>query len=394
MTCAATSSDTRTCASAVDAPRCGVSSVFGASSSGDPVGGSCSKTSMPAPPRWPDRRASATRGLVDDAAAGDVEDDRAGLQPGDRVAPDEPARRARQRDVDGDDVGPREQLVEADELDAVVGGLLRGDERVDPDDGHLHRPGADRDGLADLAEPDDAEGPAAQLEAGELGSLPLAASERRVGRGDPAGDAVQQREGVLGGRDRVAGRGVDDDDARVGGRLEVDVVHADPGPADDDEPLAGRDQLGVDLDLAPDDERVVVADDRAQLVAREPVTFIDLVLRPEEFDALVGDSLGDEDPHAPAPTAAGVVTPHRLEGGDLRRGHRGARADRATGAERDDLERADRAEDLFERHRAEVAEPEDLAGQLALAAGEDDAAPLDLAVERLPVEVVGDVRAR
>ena len=59
-TCAATSSETRTCASAVEAPRCGVSSVFGASSSGEPVGGSCSKTSIPAPPRCPDRSASAT----------------------------------------------------------------------------------------------------------------------------------------------------------------------------------------------------------------------------------------------------------------------------------------------------------------------------------------------
>jgi len=39
-----------------------------------------------------------------------------------------------------------------------------------------------------------------------------------------------------------------------------------------------------------------------------------------------------------------------------------------------------------------VTEPEDLARQLALAAGEDDATSLDLAVERFPVEVVGDDR--
>ena len=99
-----------------------------------------------------------------------------------------------------------------------------------PEDGHLHRPGADRDGLPDLAETDDAERPAAQLQAGELGALPLAAAERRVGRRDPAGDAVEQGEGVLGGRDRVAGRRVDDDDAGARGRLEVDVVDADARP--------------------------------------------------------------------------------------------------------------------------------------------------------------------
>ena len=121
-------------------------------------------------------------------------------------------------------------VVEVDELDAVVGGLLGGHERVDAEDGHLHRPGADRDGLADLAEPDDPERPAAQLEAGELGALPLAAPERGVGGGDPAGDAVEQREGVLGGRDRVAGRGVDDDDPGPRRGIEVDVVDADARP--------------------------------------------------------------------------------------------------------------------------------------------------------------------
>ena len=46
--------------------------------------------------------------------------------------------------------------------------------------------------------------------------------------------------------------------------IEIDVVDADAGPADDLEPVAGgRDHLGVDLDLAADDERVVVGQDRA-----------------------------------------------------------------------------------------------------------------------------------
>ena len=62
--------------------------------------------------------------------------------------------------------------------------------------------------------------------------------------------------------------------------------------------------------------------------------------------------------------------------------------------ERHDLERAERAEDLLDRDRAEVAQPEDLAGELALSAGEDHAAPLDLGVEGLPVEPVGDVGGR
>ena len=49
--------------------------------------------------------------------------------------------------------------------------------------------------------------------------------------------------------------------------VEVDVVDADAGPADDLEPAAGRgDHVAIDLDLAPDDERVVAGQDRAELV--------------------------------------------------------------------------------------------------------------------------------
>ena len=43
--------------------------------------------------------------------------------------------------------------------------------------------------------------------------------------------AVQQRERVLGGRDRVAGRGVDDDDPGPRRGVEIDVVDADARPA-------------------------------------------------------------------------------------------------------------------------------------------------------------------
>ena len=136
------------------------------------------------------------------------------------------------------------------------------------EDGHLHRPGPDRDRLADLAEADDPERPAAQLEAGELGPLPLAAPDRRVGGGDPAGDAVEQGERVLGGGDRVAGRGVDDGDPGPRRGVEVDVVDADAGPADD-----RRAACPAAISSASTwtwlrtIERVVVGQDRAELVA-------------------------------------------------------------------------------------------------------------------------------
>jgi len=53
----------------------------------------------------------------------------------------------------------------------------------------------------------------------------------------------------------------------VGRGVQVDVVDADTSPADDLQPRARGDGRGVDLDLAADDQRVVVGQDRAQLVA-------------------------------------------------------------------------------------------------------------------------------
>ena len=52
--------------------------------------------------------------------------------------------------------------------------------------------------------------------------------------------AVEERERVLGGRDRVAGRGVDDRDPGPRRGVEIDVVDADAGPADDDQARARR----------------------------------------------------------------------------------------------------------------------------------------------------------
>ena len=45
-------------------------------------------------------------------------------------------------------------------------------------------------------------------------------------------------------------------------------------------------------------------------------------------------------------------------------------------------------------HGSEVPQPEDLARQLALTTGQHDASPLDLGVERLPVQVIGDMGGR
>ena len=89
-----------------------------------------------------------------------------------------------------------------------------------------------------------------------LAALPPAGLEGGVGLGDVAGLGEQQRHRVLGRRQDVRLRRVDDHHAAAGGRLDVDVVEADAGPADDDQVGAGGEDLGGDLGGRADDEGV------------------------------------------------------------------------------------------------------------------------------------------
>src|SRR3954447_6513252 len=248
-------------------------------------------------------------GFVDHAAAGDVEEQRALAHAGQLPSPDQTLGLTCERNVDRDDVGARQQVVDRHQLDAEVLGLLAGDVRVRPEDRHLHRPRSRRDRLADLAEPDDPERLAAQLDAGELRPLPLTTADGRIGGGDTSGEPEHERQRVLGGRDRVAGRGIDDDDARTRGCIEIDVVDTDARAADDDEVLAGADQVGVDLDLAPDEEGLVVGQDLAELRAREARSLVDLVVLVERRETFGGDWFRDQDFHAAEP--AGTLSAWR-----------------------------------------------------------------------------------
>ena len=141
--------------------------------------------------------------------------------------------------VHRDDVAGAQQLVEPDEADAHLRGAAGGDERVVGDDVHAERRQPLGDQRADAAEADDAGGLLVELDAGVPAALPLPLLERRVGRRDVAGGGEQQADGELGGADDVGLRRVDDHDAGLGRRLDVDVVQADAGAGDDLEAAGG-----------------------------------------------------------------------------------------------------------------------------------------------------------
>jgi hypothetical protein len=152
--------------------------------SGESAGsGSVAKVSSAAPPRWPSssRRSSA---------ASSTSPPRAALM---RYAPvlhraqarfgQQVRRFLRARDVQRDDVGPREQLVERLQRHAALARGRRRQERIVG--GHFHADALRlaRDRAADAAEADDAELLAFEFEAGEAGLGPLPAFMPASARG-------------------------------------------------------------------------------------------------------------------------------------------------------------------------------------------------------------------
>ena len=179
--------------------------------------------------------------------------------------------------MQGEEVALRQQLVAGrDGLDAELGGLLGGDERVEPDHLHVEADGAAGDLAADAAEADDAERLAGDLGAEELVAVPLAGLHGGVGGGDVAGQGEQQGDGVLGGRDGVAARGVHDDDAPARGGGDVDVVDADAG-ADDAAELAGIvEQVGGEAGAGADDGAVGGAEGGGEVGALEAGSVVEV----------------------------------------------------------------------------------------------------------------------
>ena len=170
-----------------------------------------------------------------------------------------------------------QRLVKRNKLHAQSRGLgLRGVRVVGHDVESQPLP-APADLGPDFAKPDDRERLADHRHSDELGALPLALLDARVGLRDVARDGREQRDAVLGGRDRVGRRRVDDEAA--GGRrgLEVDVVDADAGAADDLQTAARRGKhVGGDLGRGADDERVGGLDLFVELLGREAERDVDV----------------------------------------------------------------------------------------------------------------------
>src|SRR5215213_3501257 len=123
---------------------------------------------------------------------------------------------------------------------------------------HPHTEGAARHDRADVTEPDQADRLLRDLDTLERAPLPLSVPQGRVRGRDAPGHREHEPQGVLSRGDRVALRGVGDDDAAFGSGLDVYVVHADAGASDGLEVPGPLYYLGGNLGGAANDEAVVI----------------------------------------------------------------------------------------------------------------------------------------
>ena len=176
--------------------------------------------------------------LLDHFVEGGVDEEGVGLQGGEFVGADHGGGIGGGGGVEGEEVGVLEELFERDQEGTAL--LLSNFSCVGVvgEDFHVEGGGEFRDYSADGAEADDAEGLTVEFESTVVnvavdGVFPLTGLEVAVEVGDAAGEGEHEANGVFRDGAGVASGGVDDDDAVLGGGVEVDVVEG--GAADAEE---------------------------------------------------------------------------------------------------------------------------------------------------------------
>ena len=251
-------------------------------------------------------------GLVDDAPSGGIDQPEPGLGVGQKFLADEAGRLGGLGDMNGEEIGLADQVVQGHQFGSHRSRPLGGQVRVISNEPHPEGQGPLRDQRSDPAEADDPEGLAVDLYAFPAGPFPAARLQRRVRLGDIARLRQQESHGVLGGGEDVRLRGVDHHHPPSGGSGDVHIVEADPRPTDYQQLAPRRQDLVIDLGGRPDYERRRARDSLEEVPVRQAQPDVDMVARlSQEVEAGLGDFLGHQDAghggHGPTKGIGGPV---------------------------------------------------------------------------------------
>ena len=152
--------------------------------------------------------------------------------------------------------------------------------------------------LADLSQTDDAEHLAVQLDTQQAALVPPARFDAAVGGGNVSCQRQQQRNGMFGNRNRTPSGCIDHQHAVPDRGIQIDVVQARPGTSNNLQVSGFRQQFVGDSCLAAYNQRRVAADQRPQVLRREIEPYIDVRLRQfvtQQINALLRDGFGNQD---------------------------------------------------------------------------------------------------
>ena len=182
------------------------------------------------------------------------------------------------------------------ERHAELVGALGAAVRVVADEVHAEGARPLGDQAADAPEPEDRKRLVVELDAGELAAHPFPGVHGVVCLRDLARAGEQERHGLLGSRHDVGRGRVAHDNARLGRRLDVDVVDGHARAADDLEVARRLDDVPVDLGGRAHDQRIVRRYGFDELFGSQIELHVDKISAlAEALQALVGDLLGYQD---------------------------------------------------------------------------------------------------
>ena len=173
-------------------------------------------------------------GFVDDAAAGAIENAHALFHFGEGGGVDHALGFLGHRHVDGDEIRPAINVIDVF-LQIHLQGLGAGQGEIRIVGQHLHAEGQGALGhfAADAAHAEDAEGFVVKLGALKFLPAPFALFHGDMGLRNFAGQRHEHGKGQFGRGNGVAARRVHHHDAPLRGGIDIHVVHADAGAADD-----------------------------------------------------------------------------------------------------------------------------------------------------------------